>query len=131
MPMQQDGKAPVADDPSAAPEGAVDAAAPEAVARAHQLAAEIHELRTTLRHISETFLARVDGRLAGVERALGGRGHAGRFVAVPPDDVVEHLARQVAKVKLKPRRGRLKDLARLKQLARALAAALLEPPEER
>ena len=108
-------------------EGAAEAGPAQAQAR--QLARDIHELRSAARRIADLVAARVDGRLAGMERALAGRGHGGRFAAVPSRDILDAVERALRAVKVKPEKGRVKDLVRLRRFCDALAE-LLEEDEE-
>ncbi|HEX9108753.1 MAG TPA: hypothetical protein VF832_16020 [Longimicrobiales bacterium] len=91
-----------------------------ATGRARELASRVHELRTTVHRVAELYATRMDGRLAGVERALAGRGHGGRFAAVPRDRVLDRVERELQGLKLKADKGRVKDMARLKELCDTL-----------
>ena len=88
--------------------------------RARELARQVHDLRSVARRVAELYTARMDGRLAGVERALAGRGHGGRFSAVPDEKVLDDVERELERLKLKADKGRVKDLARVKLLCSTL-----------
>ena len=88
-----------------------------AMTPAEHLANDLRATERSLHEAAAGFTERVAAQLARVGAAVG---------ATPPPKraVIEALAARLAEIKLKPARGRLKDLARLKKLAEELAELL-------
>lgn len=105
-----------------APSAAADI--PEAVASARELALELSELRDTLRQVTDAFVRRVDAKLAAAERLVGGRRRNGRYTPPPSLELLQALRKEIRGLKVKPEKGRAKDLVRLKRLADAIEAAI-------
>ena len=79
---------------------------------------ELVALRVAFREASERFAARVEAELALVEKRIE---EPGRRLHGPALDL---LARRVRSLDLKPAKGRLKDLIRVREVAEELLAAL-------
>lgn len=92
-------------------------------ALAEALAREIAGLRKTLRETLEHYTARVDGELAAILTRLEGDGSP---PLVPPARVSRGMLERVGDVRLKPEKGRGKDLVRLQKLTGEIAALLDE-----
>jgi hypothetical protein len=94
---------------------------------ARQLVQELGGLRTTCREIVQAYELRVGAQIAALVDALSNQA-APEEQTRPPD--AKRLTAALASVrglKLKPKKGRAKDLAHLQQLAEKLTAALGEP----
>lgn len=102
--------------------GAKAAARKEEAARL--LADEVEALRTTCREAVQAYELRVSAQLAATVDLL--RGAAGGNANLPGQVRLAEALAAVRAVKLKPKRGRLKDLARLQQLAEELSELLGE-----
>lgn len=84
---------------------------------AEQLATEVLSVKVALDDAMAQFGARVSGQLAEVLRALQG--------STPPSKgTVKDMVLKVQDLRLKPERGRIKDLVRLKVLADDLTELL-------
>ncbi len=91
---------------------------------ASELAAEIQGLRPVLKDIIEIYKSRVDGQLAGLCEVFQEAGSAEN--GLPPAKIEARMIEAVRALKVKPRKGRVKDLARIEELANKLWA--LMPP---
>ncbi len=84
---------------------------------AEQLATEVLSVEEVLEDAMAQFGARVSGQLAEVLRALQGP-------TPPSKGTVKKMVLKVRDLRLRPERGRIKDLVRLKVLADDLAELL-------
>ncbi len=90
-------------------------------ALAETLAREVQGLRVALRETLEQYTARVDGDLAAVLARLEGDGAS---PMVPPTATSREALGRIGTTKLKPEKGRAKDLARLQKLTEDIAALI-------
>lgn len=81
-------------------------------------------LRANLRETIEHFTARVDGSLASMISRLEGGRAAGEEPLVPPAKLSRSLLSEIRGLELKPEKGRVKDLMRIKRQVEDLARAL-------
>jgi hypothetical protein len=93
-------------------------------ASADALASELRELRATLDETVRQFHVRAASRLADVERAVAGSGPAGARTTRPRPKARAAMLAEVRALKVKPRKGRLKDLARIAELIEELLGHL-------
>jgi len=91
-------------------------------ALAVELAAEVQGLRPVLRDIIEIYKSRVDGQLAGLCEVFQEAGGAEN--GLPPAKIEARMIEAVRALKVKARKGRVKDLARIEELASALWALM-------
>ncbi len=85
------------------------------------MAAEIGVLRGVLHETVDQYTARVDGRLAALLARLEGSEAGGDRPWVPAAGVSRALLDELRGLKLKPEKGRAKDLARIQKLVESLA----------
>jgi hypothetical protein len=84
-----------------------------------ELAQELRKLRPILKDIGTAVMVRLDGELAGLALALDGEAlHEGPHL--PDPFALAAMLGEVRKVKVKPRKGRVKDLGRIESLLDAL-----------
>lgn len=88
------------------------------------LAREVARARGLLKEVSEAVSIRLDGRAAALYQILTGEGLPEAPV-LPPAERLRRLRRAASSLKVKPPKGRVKDLARLEALLEALEEALL------
>lgn len=86
-------------------------------ALARDTAQEIQALRGVFSDILEIYRSRVDGQLAGLAEAFREAGQDGN---PPPARACKAILEQIRALKVKPRKGRGKDLARVEALAECL-----------
>ena len=103
---------------NAAP-GAATASERRRATPAEQLATELLSVKKALDGAVAEFAARVSGQLAEVLRATAGE-------KPPAKRTVKDMIVKVQVVKLKPEKGRVKDLARMQRLAAELVGMLPE-----
>jgi hypothetical protein len=94
---------------------------------AQQVARELAKLRPVLRNIGTALLDRLDGELAGLERSLNGEGVTGERPVLPHTPVLSAMLADIQTLKLKPKKGRLKDLGRIEVLLESLNGRI--PPD--
>lgn len=94
---------------------------------AQQVARELAKLRPVLRNIGTTLLDRLDGELAGLARSLNGEGVSGDRPVLPHTPVLSTMLADIQTLKLKPKKGRLKDLGRIEVLLESLSGRM--PPD--
>ena len=88
-----------------------------------ELAQELRKLRPILKDIGTAVLDRLDGELAGLALALDGEAlHETPRLPDPP--VLAAMLGDVRKVKVKPKKGRVKDLSRIESLLDLLNARM-------
>ena len=91
-----------------------------------QVAQELLKLRPMLREVGTALLDRLDGELAGLTLSLDGRGVSGEPPVLPRALVLLAMRADIAGLKVKPRKGRVKDLRRIEALLESLGARI--PP---
>ena len=94
---------------------------------AEELLRELKELRTNLDELTEHFKLRIAGELAEITQAIEGKAIQAKPKRLPVK-VTAAMLKAVQEQAVKPRKGRAKDLAKLQNLVRTLAALL--PPED-
>lgn len=90
---------------------------------AQELALELRELRANLDELTEQFRLRLGGQLVEVQRAVEGVGVASTTKRLP-GKTIETMLSAVRQQKIKPRKGRAKDLVKLQKLLASLSALL-------
>ena len=94
---------------------------------ARQVSQELVKLRPILKDIGTALLDRLDGELAGLSRSLAGEGLSGDHPTLAPAPILTGMLTDILALKVKPKKGRVKDLWRLEVLLESLSARV--PPE--
>lgn len=99
---------------------------PSRQALGRQASQEMAKLRPILKDIGSALLDRLDGELAGLARSLGGEDLHGERPVLPQPPVLIAMLADIKALKVKPKKGRVKDLGRLETLLESLSARI--PP---
>ena len=91
-----------------------------------QASQEMAKLRPILKDIGSALLDRLDGELAGLARSLGGEDLHGERPVLPQPPVLIAMLADIKALKVKPKKGRVKDLGRIETLLESLSARI--PP---
>jgi len=91
-----------------------------------QVSEELSKLRPALKDVGTALLDRLDGELAGLARSLDGRSMPGETPVLPQAPVLSAMLATIKALKVKPRKGRVKDLRRIETLLESLSARI--PP---
>jgi hypothetical protein len=92
-----------------------------------EVSRELLKLRPVLRGVGSALLDRLDGELAGLAASLDGKSLHGDVPALPEVAVLFAMLADIQALKVKPKKGRLKDLRRVEALLESLSALI--PPE--
>lgn len=87
-----------------------------------QVAGELHKLRPQLKEITSGLFDRLDGQLAGLALFLEGEAMPEEVAVLPSTRLMAAMLAQIRALKVKPHKGRVKDLARIEALLEALSA---------
>jgi len=82
------------------------------------------KLRPILKESGTALLDRLDGELAGLSRWLMGEGLSGDRPILPRAPVLFDMLADIQTLKVKPKKGRVKDLARIEALVESLSARI-------
>ena len=93
---------------------------------AAELAAELAKVRSMLKESGENLLARLDGDLVTLAQYLNGQGLPDEKPLLPPAEALSEMILQARALKVKPHKGRVKDLGRIDELLKTLASGM--PP---
>lgn len=85
---------------------------------------ELAKLRPILREIGTALLDRLDGELAFLSRGLAGEGLADESPGLPHVPVLSRMLADIQALKVKPKKGRVKDLGRIEALLESLQAQM-------
>jgi hypothetical protein len=85
------------------------------------------KLRPLLKDVGTALLDRLDGELAGLSRSLAGEGLSGDPPSLPPAPILSGMLSDIQALKVKPKKGRVKDLGRIEVLLESLSGRM--PPE--
>lgn len=99
---------------------------PSRQALSRQASQEMAKLRPILKDIGNALVDRLDGELAGLARSLGGEDLHGERPVLPQPPVLIAMLADIKALKVKPKKGRVKDLGRLETLLESLSARI--PP---
>jgi hypothetical protein len=99
---------------------------PSRQALGRQASQEMAKLRPILKDIGSALVDRLDGELAGLARSLGGEDLHGERPVLPQPPVLIAMLADIKALKVKPKKGRVKDLGRLETLLESLSARI--PP---
>ena len=84
--------------------------------KAAELATELNKLRAMLKEIVKLVSLRIDDQIADALRVLEQKPAPGQSCALPGARASSQLAKKLHGVKIKSGKGKLKDIARIKQL---------------
>ncbi len=93
-----------------------------------QVAQEVLKLRPILKEVGAALLDRLDGELAGLTLALDGQDVAGEAPVLPRSSVLLSMFADIKALKVKPKKGRVKDLRRIEALLKSLTAHIPPAP---
>jgi hypothetical protein len=85
------------------------------------------KLRPILKDIQTALLDRLDGELAGLSRWLVGESLSGDPPNLPPATILSGMLADIQALKVKTKKGRVKDLGRIEALLESLTGRM--PPE--
>ncbi len=94
----------------------------------HEVAQELLKLRPVLKEIGTALLDRLEGELTGVALSLNGGGLVGESPVLPGTAVLSKMLAEIERLKVKPHKGRLKDLRRVEALLQYLSTRI--PPTD-
>jgi hypothetical protein len=94
---------------------------------ARQVSQELVKLRPILKDIGTALLDRLDGELAVLSRGLAGEGQSDDLPNVPRAPILSGMLADIEALKVKPKKGRVKDLGRIEALLESLSRRM--PPE--
>jgi hypothetical protein len=94
---------------------------------AQQVARELAKLRPVLKNIGTALLDRLDGELAGLAHSLNSEGVSGDRPVLPHTPALSAMLTDIQTLKVKPKKGRLKDLGRIEALLESLSGRI--PPD--
>jgi hypothetical protein len=89
-----------------------------------QISLELLKLRPVVKEVGTTLLDRLDGDLAGLALALSGEKLHGESSPLPRPPVLSAMLANIKAVKVKPKKGRVKDLWRIEALLESLLAQM-------
>jgi hypothetical protein len=95
---------------------------------AKALAAELNVLRSALKEMAEHFRLRVDSRLVEMIRILSREQVLDEPQVLPQAKCSRQWAEKVRALKLKPQKGKLKEMHRISKLVDKLAKAMPNQP---
>lgn len=81
-----------------------------------QVSQELAKLRPVLKDIGTAFLDRLDGELVFLSRGLAGEGLSDEPPGLPRVPVLSRMLADIQALKVKPKKGRVKDLGRIEVL---------------
>ena len=91
-----------------------------------QASQELAKLRPILKEVGAALVDRLDGELAGLALSLRGEGLHGERPVLPQLPILIAMLADIKALKLKPKKGRVKDLGRIEILLESLSARI--PP---
>lgn len=89
-----------------------------------KVAQELLKLRPILKDVGTALLDRLDGDLAGLALWLNGEGLLGDPHVLPSPSVLSAMLADISGLKVKPKKGRVKDLRRIEALLELLSARM-------
>jgi hypothetical protein len=92
-----------------------------------QVSQELLRLRPLLKEVGTAVLDRLDGEMAAMAQLFEGDPVAGERPALPSAAALKEMLGRIHSLKVKPKKGRVKDLARIESLMRGLSESM--PPE--
>jgi hypothetical protein len=95
-------------------------------ALAAELAVELARVRGLLKESGENLLARLDGEIVQLARYLSGQDLPDEKPLLPPPGRLSEMIARAKALKVKPQKGRVKDVGRIAELMKSLASGM--PP---
>jgi hypothetical protein len=92
-----------------------------------EVAQELLRLRSLLKDLGTNYLDRLDGELAGLALSLAGESIPGDPPVLPNPSVLKAMLADIRALKVKPKKGRAKDVRRIEALLESLNDQM--PPE--
>lgn len=89
-----------------------------------KVAQELLKFRPILKDVGTALLDRLDGDLAGLALWLNGEGLLGDPHVLPSPSVLSAMLADISGLKVKPKKGRVKDLRRIEALLELLSARM-------
>jgi hypothetical protein len=97
------------------------------IAMKDQVSEELLRLRPLLREVGTAVLERLDGEMAAMAQFFDGDPVAGERPVLPTAEALKGMLGRIRGLKVKPKKGRVKDLARFESMLRDLSESM--PPE--
>ena len=95
---------------------------------AAELASEIKKLRTTLKEIVKQVSLRIDSRIADTLRILEKKQAPGEPCNLPGAKTTTRMAKKLRALKIKPCKGKLKDIAHIERMVEKIAEKTAPKP---
>jgi predicted phosphatase len=95
---------------------------------AKELAAEMKVLRSAFKEIVEHFCLRVDSKLVEIIRVLEKDQILNEPIVLPAPKISQQLAKKIRDLKLKPNKGKLKEVIAINKLADKIAEKMPAQP---
>jgi hypothetical protein len=95
---------------------------------AAELAAELKKLRAELRESIKQVSQRIDNRIADTLRVLGKKHAPGEPGGLPGAKTTAQMAKKLRALKIKPGKGRLKDIANIERMVDKIAEKTAAKP---
>jgi hypothetical protein len=95
---------------------------------AAEVAQELHGLRAVTQEVIDQLEIRVGAEIADLIRIFGNEEIAGEKHPLPPAQVETQLLARLRGLKVKPPKGRIKDLCRIAEILTEIRAVLNAPP---
>ena len=89
-----------------------------------KVAQELLKLRPILKDVGTALVDRLDGDLAGIVLWLNGEGLLGDPHVLPSPSVLSAMLADIGDLRVKPKKGRVKDLRRIEALLELLRARM-------
>ena len=88
--------------------------------RSEELVREIEYLRSVARDVADRYSLKVHAQLANIVRILKASNRKGRRVRKPNGKTLCEMLSRICSLKVKPKKGRAKDLVRIEAIAKKL-----------
>lgn len=95
---------------------------------ADEIVKELHGLRSVTQEVIDQLEIRLGADIADLIRIFGNEEVAGEKHPLPPAQVETLLLASLRELKVKPKKGRIKDLCRISELLAELRSTLENPP---
>jgi hypothetical protein len=89
-----------------------------------EVSQELMKLRPILKDIGAALLGRLDGELDGIALSLSGESLHGESAVLPQLPILSAMLAEIKALKLKSKKGRVKDLRRIEVLLESLSARI-------
>jgi hypothetical protein len=92
-----------------------------------QVSQELLRLRPLLKEVGITVIERLDGEMAAMAQFFDGDPVAGERPILPAAEALREMLGRIRALKVKPKKGRVKDLARFESMLSDISEKM--PPE--